>query len=130
LGLNKTPPSESVIQPSQQTESKQEAAQPAPSARKAEKRSVLFGNQTGNYTDFQLSQGESLQGFNLKTGAWIDCIQIVTSSGRVSKHLGNFNGGGPGTLEAPDRNQFDIVGVFGNTGDWVDSIGIIYAKKK
>lgn len=110
-----------------QKQLQQPAQQPIVSSVKPENRSVLFGRQTNNYSDLALSSSEALKSFDLKTGAWIDCIQIITSH-RVSAKFGNANGGGPGKLGPPD-DQFEIVGIFGSVSRWVDSIGIIYAER-
>lgn len=86
---------------------------------------VLVGNMTNNYSDFPLQAGETITEFRLRTGAWIDAIQIVTSTGRVSEMFGNKNGGGENKLAAP--SGFQIIGMFGSVGQWLDSIGIFYA---
>jgi hypothetical protein len=60
-------------------------------------RSELFGKrggQTGGSV-FALDtrMGETILGFYLRAGAWIDGIQILTSAGRKSEIYGNANGG-------------------------------------
>jgi hypothetical protein len=37
--------------------------------------------------------GETILGFYLRAGAWIDGIQILTSAGRKSEIYGNATGG-------------------------------------
>lgn len=58
--------------------------------------SQLFGKRGGSPTDFPLDtrKGELLLGFNLRTGLWIDGIQVLTSLGRKSEWFGNRHGGG------------------------------------
>lgn len=58
--------------------------------------SQLFGKRGGSPIDFPLDtrKGELLLGFNLRTGLWIDGIQILTSLGRKSDWFGNRHGGG------------------------------------
>ncbi|AMD21517.1 HFL339Cp [Eremothecium sinecaudum] len=85
---------------------------------------VLFGRQTSNYTDFVLKEGEKVVGFNVKSGFWVDAIQVIASSGRASPMLGNAAGGGAGSLIPPQGSK--ILGLYGRVGQWVDSIGIIY----
>ncbi|CCH43668.1 putative zinc metalloproteinase [Wickerhamomyces ciferrii] len=89
--------------------------------------SVLFGKQTGNYTDFNLSPGEYIAHLRVRSGLWVDAIQIVTNTGRVSPYCGNTNGGGEGVLEAPEG--YEIIGLFGAVGNWVDSLGVLYTTK-
>ncbi|KAH3670344.1 hypothetical protein WICMUC_004840 [Wickerhamomyces mucosus] len=88
---------------------------------------VLFGNETGNFTDFSLEQGEKLSHFKIRSGAWVDAIQIITDRGRSSPMLGNTAGGGEGSLSVP--HDYEIIGFYGSKGDWLDSIGVIYTHK-
>lgn len=88
--------------------------------------SVTVGKPTNNYSDFALKAGEGIKEFRIRSGAWIDAIQIVTSLGRTSEMYGSKNGGGQHTLEAPAG--FKIVGMFGSVGQWLDSLGIVYAE--
>lgn len=57
--------------------------------------SQLFGKRGGSPKDFQLDtrRGETIIGFYLRAGAWIDGIQVLTSTGRKSEVYGNPNGG-------------------------------------
>ena len=86
--------------------------------------SVLFGKETSNYTDVVLEPNEIITGFNVRCGAWIDAIQIVTSYGRVTDMFGNKNGGTLAELVPPVGQS--ILGVYGRVGEWVEAIGIIY----
>lgn len=58
--------------------------------------SQFFGKRGGSPSDFALDvrKGELLLGFSLRTGLWIDGIQILTSLGRKSEWFGNPHGGG------------------------------------
>lgn len=98
----------------------------APSGR--QENVAFIGKETGNYSDFTLNAGETITKFNFRNGAWIDAIQFVTSSGRVSQMYGNATGGHFSSLEAPD-SQFTIVGMYGYVGRWMDGIGIIYTNE-
>ena len=40
-------------------------------------------------------KGESIAGFYVRAGFWIDGIQILTSLGRRSEMFGNSHGGDP-----------------------------------
>ncbi|CCH59410.1 hypothetical protein TBLA_0B05840 [Henningerozyma blattae CBS 6284] len=86
--------------------------------------SVLFGNQTNNYSDVNLEKGEIITGFNLRKGVWIDAIQILTSHGRITSMFGNATGGSGGELNPP-QGQY-ILGLYGRVGQWVDAMGIVY----
>lgn len=86
--------------------------------------SVLFGKETNGYTDLVLENGEYITGFNVRCGAWIDAIQLLTNYGKVSEMFGNKNGGGQGEL-IPPQGQY-ILGLYGRVGQWVDAIGIVY----
>ncbi|KAH3686811.1 hypothetical protein WICPIJ_002208 [Wickerhamomyces pijperi] len=90
--------------------------------------SVTFGNETANYSDFNLNptSGEFISHFTLRSGAWIDAIQIHTSTGRSSDLFGNKDGGSQGVAMPPVG--FSVVAVYGKCGSWVDSIGFAYAK--
>lgn len=88
-------------------------------------RSVIFGNETQNYADVQLQEGEYITGFKLRTGAWIDGIRIVTSKGRVTQNFGG-NGGGSHELSAPSGQY--ILGCYGRVGQWMDGFGIVYGE--
>lgn len=85
--------------------------------------SVLFGKQTNDFTDVVLEPGEYLTGFNVRSGGWVDAIQVLTSEGRVSRMMGGA-GGGLGEL-SPPAGQY-ILGLQGRIGQWVDAFGIIY----
>ena len=57
----------------------------------------LFGKRGGKRggTDFPLDRkmAETIVGFHVRAGKWIDGIQILTSTGRRSQMFGNANGG-------------------------------------
>lgn len=89
--------------------------------------SVLYGNQTGGYTDFPLQPGETIDHYNLRCGGWVDAIQIVTSSGRTSAMLGKAEGGGSAVMSPP--SGYEIIGFHGTKSKWVDSIGVVYVPK-
>lgn len=89
--------------------------------------SVLFGKQTNSYTDFHLQPGEFISQFIVRSGLWLDALQVVTNTGRMSPMCGNTGGGGEGVLEPP--HGYEIIGLFGNIGDWVDSMGVLYTNK-
>ena len=57
----------------------------------------LFGTKNskrgGNEFNLDTRRGETLNGFYLRAGLWIDAIQILTSHGRKSEIFGNATGG-------------------------------------
>ncbi|CDO95511.1 unnamed protein product [Kluyveromyces dobzhanskii CBS 2104] len=86
--------------------------------------SVLFGRETNNYSDLKLEPNEYLTGFNLRTGAWVDAVQIATDKGRLSEWFGSRSGGSLGTLQPPPNKK--LLAVFGNVSSWLDAFGIVY----
>ncbi|ANB12511.1 putative metalloendopeptidase [Sugiyamaella lignohabitans] len=75
--------------------------------------STLFGKQGGKPNDFPLEAGETLVGLMVRTGAWVDGAQIITSH-RRSPVYGNSTGGGVHELIAPTGYQ--LAGLYGNIG--------------
>ncbi|CAI6339014.1 unnamed protein product [Periconia digitata] len=90
--------------------------------------SQLFGKPGGEAHDFPIDvrRGEYLMGFNLRTGAWIDGIQILTTMGRKSDWYGNPHGGGGHTLIPP--RGYGIGGLTGSCGPWLDGFGLIIVR--
>lgn len=84
-----------------------------------------IGNKTDGYTDFVLQPGERIAKLNLRSGQWIDAVQIETDRGRRSDMLGKANGGHLSTLEPPSP-QHRVIGFYGYVGAWLDGIGSIY----
>lgn len=84
---------------------------------------VLWGKRGGSAHDFKLNNGETIYGFNLRHGGWVDAIQIVTNM-RVSQWFGRGDGGGPGETKAP--GNYRLAGVYGYVDNWVQSIGFEY----
>ncbi|KAF4556253.1 Zinc metalloproteinase-like protein [Elsinoe fawcettii] len=88
----------------------------------------LLGKRGGSAQDFPLDtrRGETIMGFYIRAGAWVDGIQILTSLGRKSEIYGNPNGGSGYTLIPP--RGYTAVGIYGSVGDWMDSIGLIISR--
>ncbi|CCD23401.1 putative metalloendopeptidase NDAI_0B03670 [Naumovozyma dairenensis CBS 421] len=86
--------------------------------------SVLFGVETPNYSDVILEPGEYITGFTVKSGWWIDAVQVSTNYGRKTDMLGNKEGGGQRELFPPEGQY--VLGIYGSVGNWVDSLGIVY----
>ncbi|KAK6527859.1 hypothetical protein TWF281_009129 [Arthrobotrys megalospora] len=86
----------------------------------------LFGNRGGSCSEFPLDtrRGESLLGFSVRSGFWVDGCDILTTLGRRSPFFGNVNGGSPYTMIPP--RGYRIIGVSGTVGQWVDSFTILY----
>ena len=50
-------------------------------------------------------KGETLLGFYVRAGLWIDGLEVVTSTGRRSGVFGNSNGGSGYVLIYADMNE-------------------------
>ncbi|KAI5958351.1 hypothetical protein KGF57_002707 [Candida theae] len=87
--------------------------------------STLVGKETGSYSDFELQPGEEIVRFNIRNGAWVDGIQVVTNRNRSSPMLGNANGGHLSSLVKPSKDA-QIVGMYFYLGSWLDGLGLIY----
>ncbi|KIH88965.1 hypothetical protein SPBR_06668 [Sporothrix brasiliensis 5110] len=84
------------------------------------------GKPGGDSFDMDVRRGEYISGFNVRAGAWIDGIQILTSLGRRSPMYGNAHGGSGHTLIPP--RGYTICGVSGSCGSWVDSFAVLITK--
>ena len=69
----------------------------------------------------QVQKGDMIARLNVRAGAWIDAIEVVLSSGKSSGMRGNVSGGSLRVLEPPEGGE--IVGIYGTSGGWMDSIG-------
>jgi len=67
--------------------------------------------------------GEKIMGYYIRSGAWVDGLQVITNN-RRSDVFGNKNGGSGHELVPPQG--YEIVGLSGNIQAWVYSIGIVY----
>ncbi|KAF1956699.1 hypothetical protein CC80DRAFT_504521 [Byssothecium circinans] len=88
----------------------------------------VFGKRGGEPHEFYLDvrRGEQLMGFALRSGLWIDGIQILTSFGRKSEWYGNKDGGGGHTLIPP--RGYNIGGLHGSCGPWLDGFALIIVR--
>lgn len=110
--------------------------------------SELFGTRGGKKggSDFPLDRlkAETIIGFYVRAGQWIDALQILTSTGRRSEIYGNANGGSGLVLRRsttlrtiqlilishtliPPRG-YSIAGIYGSFGQWVDGFGLIITR--
>ncbi|EFQ31812.1 metallopeptidase [Colletotrichum graminicola M1.001] len=83
----------------------------------------LFGKRGGKE---DIRRGEYISGFYVRSGFWIDAIQVLTSLGRRSPVYGNAHGGSAHTLIPP--RGYTICGVAGSCGAWVDGFSILIVK--
>merc|ERR1711881_829393 len=86
--------------------------------------SQLFGARGGKPggDEFVLDTriGETIAGFYIRAGAWIDGLQIITTmTGRKSPIYGDATGGSGHTLIPP--TGYRVMGISGSFGQWVDS---------
>ncbi|KAK9479144.1 putative peptidase family-domain-containing protein [Lipomyces japonicus] len=85
--------------------------------------SAMFGNRGGSPSDFVLEPGEKFLGLHVRSGLWVDAIQLITGL-RRSALYGNINGGSPTDLISPAG--YHIIGLHGTVERWLMRIGIIY----
>ncbi|KAI9321907.1 putative peptidase family-domain-containing protein [Dichotomocladium elegans] len=85
---------------------------------------AIVGQCGGTRTHFPLHPDEHLAGMWVRSGAWVDGLQLVTSQGRRSSWFGG-TGGSLHWVSPPA--QYKWMGVYGSAGRWLDQIGIYYA---
>ncbi|EXJ85846.1 hypothetical protein A1O1_06215 [Capronia coronata CBS 617.96] len=92
--------------------------------------SQLFGKRGGKPggDEFPLDtrRGETILGFYVRAGLWIDGVEILTSTGRRSGVFGNAKGGSGHTLMVP--RGYSLAGIAGSCGAWVDGFQIIITR--
>ncbi|GJC77773.1 putative zinc metalloproteinase YIL108W [Colletotrichum liriopes] len=86
----------------------------------------LFGKRGARKAAIHIRRGEYISGFYVRSGFWIDAIQVLTSLGRRSPVYGNAHGGSAHTLIPP--RGYTICGVAGSCGAWVDGFSILIVK--
>lgn len=79
-------------------------------------RLILFGQTCDNQDLLDLTN-DPIAKINLKSGLWIDALQIESFSGRKTKWCGNPSGGGSRVLKAPDG--FQLTGLSGKRNAWL-----------
>ncbi|KAK1753485.1 putative peptidase family-domain-containing protein [Echria macrotheca] len=84
------------------------------------------GKAGGDTFDMDIRRGEYITGFNVRAGVWIDAVQVLTSLGRRSPMYGNVHGGSAHTLIPP--RGYNICGVTGSCGAWVDGFSVIITR--
>lgn len=92
--------------------------------------SQLFGTRGGapggSTFNLDVRRTEQILGFNIRGGAWIDGIQILTTHGRKSEFYGNATGGSAHALIPP--SPYKICGMSGTCGQWVDGFSLIITR--
>jgi len=84
------------------------------------------GKPGGDYFDMDIRRGEYISGFCIRSGFWIDGIQVLTSLGRRSPTYGNAHGGSARTLIPP--RGYTICGVSGSCGNWLDGFSVFITR--
>ncbi|WQF78377.1 Putative jacalin-like lectin domain-containing protein [Colletotrichum destructivum] len=84
------------------------------------------GKEGGDTFEFDIRRGEYISGFYVRSGSWIEAIQILTSLGRRSPVYGNAHGGSAHTLIPP--RGYTICGVAGSCGACVDGFSILIVR--
>ncbi|KAN0066342.1 hypothetical protein ACQY0O_000436 [Thecaphora frezii] len=82
-----------------------------------------FGPMGGSAYEFAVGEGDAIQRLEVRSGAWIDAVEVVLRSGRRSGMRGNCNGGSLRILEPPAGQR--IIGLYGSSGEWVESLGLL-----
>ena len=75
----------------------------------------LLGRRGGSpAADFPLNskRAETILGFHVRAGAWIDAVQILTSMGRKSEVFGNPTGGSACVFPFPSLSRRSLFGLF------------------
>ncbi|KAK9772725.1 hypothetical protein AB5N19_14265 [Seiridium cardinale] len=92
--------------------------------------SQLFGKRGGkaggDSFEMNVRRGEYITGFVVRSGFWIDGIQVLTSMGRKSPMYGNAHGGSSHTLLPP--RGYTVCGVSGSCAGWVDGFSVIITR--
>ena len=84
------------------------------------------GHPGGHVFDLDTRRGEMIFGFYVRSGAWLDGIEVITTLGRRSGIFGNARGG-EGTTMIPPRG-YTIAGIQGSCGSWIDSFGLLISR--
>ncbi|KLU84528.1 metallopeptidase [Magnaporthiopsis poae ATCC 64411] len=94
----------------------------------------LFGNKGGkpggDAFDMNVLRGEQLAGFKVKSGHWINAIQILTDQNRRSPWYGVPSSTGVSLTHLVPPKGFQVCGVAGSCGPstWVDGFSILYRR--
>ena len=89
-----------------------------------ERNTILFGERGGTANDFPMEDGEFIRGFGVRSGAWIDALQIITNKKR-SEWFGDVHGGSEHALMVP-TDDHKCCGVYGEIDNHVMKIGLHY----
>lgn len=84
---------------------------------------VQIGSNGGGHSVFTMQPREYITGLIVRSGAWVDGLQIKTSFGRVSPWYGG-HGGGLHIVEPPEG--YRVVGMYACAAQWMDSCGIFF----
>ncbi|KAH6653752.1 putative peptidase family-domain-containing protein [Truncatella angustata] len=92
--------------------------------------SQLFGKRGGkpggDTFDMNVRRGEYITGFIVRSGLWVDAVQVLTSMGRKSPMYGNAHGGSSHTLLPP--RGYTVCGVSGSCAGWVDGFSVLITR--
>lgn len=89
-------------------------------------RSVLVGARGGHGTDLRFERDEYIVAFNIRCGAWMDAIQVITNK-RVFPMVGNAEGGHGALLTCPRGYRFVALQSIHN--QWMRGLRAIYIKE-
>lgn len=94
---------------------------------------AVFGPCGGSPYILNFEPHDAIAQVKVRAGAWIDAVEIILASGRTSGMRGNTTGGSLRILQPHVHTATDastsasagkIVGLYGSSGAWMDSIGI------
>ncbi|KDN48442.1 hypothetical protein K437DRAFT_234275 [Tilletiaria anomala UBC 951] len=84
----------------------------------------LLGCTGGEAFRFDLARGEQIAAIEVRSGLWLDAINIILSSGRQSGWRGG-EGGNLRTLQPPRGSN--TVGLYGSSSQWIHTLGLLLA---
>ncbi|MBZ5661384.1 MAG: hypothetical protein LAO08_13345 [Acidobacteriia bacterium] len=86
------------------------------------------GGEGGRSVSFRLDQGEYIVGLSGRCGTYVDSLRIHTNK-RTSELFGGRGGDREFRVDVPDPDHNQATGFFGRSGEYLDSIGLSYAKR-
>ncbi len=87
-------------------------------------RNVVLGGTGGSPRRIDIRPGDSIARMEVRSGAWLDAVDIVLTSGaRSGLHGGS--GGGARVLNVGQGQT--VVGIYGSSNQWLHSLGLVLA---
>ncbi len=86
------------------------------------------GGEGGRGVSFRLDQGEYIVGLSGRCGQYVDSVRIHTNK-RTSELFGGRGGERDFRIDVPDADDNQATGFIGRSGEYLDAIGLAYARK-